>query len=103
MSDLTIVVSVRDNRTMSQYAMPRNRKLTFVNDSDQQLVVTAKTGSPFVDVDDPSILVGEVRVEPRGEKSVRIKKTFQDSEFGYTARIGNTEEDDPIVILERPR
>jgi hypothetical protein len=35
MGDLTIVISVRGNRTMSQYAIPRNRKLTFVNDSDQ--------------------------------------------------------------------
>jgi hypothetical protein len=66
-------------------------------------VVTAKSGSPFVEVDDSSALVSEIRVAPNDEKSVRIKKNFPDPEFGYTARIGTTEEDDPIVILERPR
>ncbi len=103
MGDLTIVVSVRNDRTMSQYALPRNRKLTFVNDSDELLVVTSKSGTPFVDMDDPTKPIDRIEVPANGEKTVRINRHFSGTEFGYTAQIGDADADDPIVILERPR
>lgn len=103
MGDLTIVVSVRNDRTMSQYAMPRNRKLTFVNDSAETLVVRPKSGSPFGDPDDPTIAISEITVRPGESETVKIHKNFAAPEFLYEARIGTTTPEDPIVILERPR
>jgi hypothetical protein len=103
MGDLTIVVSVRSDRTMSQYAMPRNRKLTFVNDSGETLIVRPKSGIPFGDPNDPTIAIPVITVRPGESETVKIHKNFAATEFGYEAQIGTKTPEDPIVILERPR
>jgi hypothetical protein len=104
MGDLTIVVSVRLGRTMSQYAMPRNRKLTFVNDSGEDLVIRPKHGAGFPLVDQNSgNAIGTLVVRPGESETVRINKGFAGGEFLYEAQIGSATPEDPIVILERPR
>lgn len=100
MSELTIVVGVRNDRTMSQYGMPTNGKLTFYNAGDEDLVVTPKTGSPFC-ASNKVTVIPQIVVEPDDEVTVRICTAYTGNEFLYKARIGQTVEEDPIVILER--
>jgi hypothetical protein len=97
--DLRIEVNVRHNRTMSQYRLKKNCKLTFRNASSEgSLVVKPKRGSPFVD--DCGAALIQVTVPPGCEVTVGINPSFKDNEFLYSAQIGNHEKEDPIVILE---
>lgn len=101
MSDLMIVVDVRNGQTMSQYSMAKSGKLTFANASDQdELSVKPKSGMPFCE-NDKTTEIPEILVAPGAEETVRICKAYGDSEFLYTAKIGSATEEDPIVILER--
>jgi hypothetical protein len=105
MADLEIEVTVRQNaqgqdQTMSQYRMSKNRKLTFINKGAQNLVITPKGSTPFVDVNDPQQTVNTIVVPPNDERTVRIKPSFQPTEFQYSAKIGTAITEDPIVILE---
>jgi hypothetical protein len=98
--DLTIEVTVDEGRTTSQYHMGRNGSLTFRNDSGDPLVVTATAGRPFREhgCSEPQ---AEITVPPGSEKTVRIADDFNGTRFAYTARIGDTEPEDPIVIIDR--
>jgi len=101
MSDLMIVVDVRDGQTMSQYSMSKSGKLTFANASDQDdLTVTPKNGEPFCE-NNKTTVIPKIVVAPEDEETVRICTAYADSEFLYTAKIGLATEEDPIVILER--
>ena len=100
MSELIIVVGVRNDQTMSQYGMPSNGKLTFHNAGDEDLVVTPKSGSPFC-ASNKVTVIPQIVVEPDDQVTVRICTAYSENEFLYTARIGQAAEEDPIVILER--
>lgn len=101
MSDLMIVVDVRNGQTMSQYSMARSGKLTFANASTQgDLSVKPKQGAPFCE-NDKTTVIPEIVVSPDDEETVRICNAYGDGEFLYTAQITGAEPEDPIVILER--
>lgn len=99
--ELRIEVNVRRKKTMSQYRLKKNGKLTFKNASQEEvLVVTPKSGSPFVDKD-RGTAIDRITVQPGCEVTVGICPTFKEEEFLYTAQIGNNEKEDPIVIIEK--
>ena len=99
--ELRIVVNVRRKRTMSQYRLKENGRLTFKNASlEEALVVTPKSGSPFVDKDS-GMAIDRIVVQPDCQVTVGISPTFKEDEFLYTAQIGNNEKEDPIVIIEK--
>jgi hypothetical protein len=99
-ADLTIEVSVRHGKTMTQHRVGESGTLTFRNRSDQALLIAARSSAPFVEsgCGDP---VSEFTVPPGADKTVRIFEKFQGSEFVYSAQAGDTEPEDPIVIIDR--
>jgi hypothetical protein len=110
MADLIINVDVvkLDNgeyQTISSYRVPTRGKVQFVNAAQGHgdLVITPKapaTALPFCKGDGTTgkTLQPVAYGTPRGAK---ICTDFTGEEFLYTARIGQTIPEDPIVIIER--
>jgi hypothetical protein len=106
MADLTIVVDVRNNQTMSSYSIPPSGKLVFMNNSGiDSLVISPKDGDPPLPFcenngDTPKTL------PPIGKYSsdtVKICDSFNGEYFLYTAQIGQAAAEDPIVIIEKSK
>lgn len=101
-SGLTIEVTVRENKTYTQHRLTEGRSLTFRNTEQQPLVIsTASTRPPFIE-EGCSESVRTITVAPGSEKRVRIDPSYgEGSWFKYSARIGDAEPEDPIVIIDR--
>ena len=100
-ADLTLAVTVRDGKTMTQHRMGAEGTLSFRNDSGEPLVVTCMTDDePFLE-EGCSGAVAEFTVPPNGTKVVRISEGFGGDSFVYSAQIGDADPEDPIVILDR--
>jgi hypothetical protein len=99
-ADLTIEVSVRHGKTMTQHRLDESGTLTFRNRSDQALVIAARTCAPFVE-SGCGDAVSEFTIPPGADKTVRISEKFQEPEFVYSAQAGDAEPEDPIVIIDR--
>jgi hypothetical protein len=98
-NDLTIEINVRRKRTMSQYRLKKGGKLNFKNaHGKDDLVVTPKNGSPFVD--NCGATLDKITVGPGCTVTVGISASYKEEEFLYKAQIGENTPDDPIVILE---
>lgn len=110
MADLTIVIDARqltngEFQTMSSYWVPPSGKVVFKNAANNHgdLVITPKPPAaelPFCKSNGttPKILPP---IPPGGSGDVKICDNFNGSEFLYTAQIGTTNPEDPIVIIER--
>ena len=101
MANLTIVVDVRDDQTMSTYKIPPNGKLTFQNASNiDSLVISPKDGDPPLPLCKGN---GSTTVPPIGKGQSHTVDICKDAagEFLYTAQIGTAAPEDPIVIIER--
>jgi hypothetical protein len=99
---LTIDVTVHEGKTMTRHHVGERSILTFHNDSGEPLVITCTSGqSPFLDGGCGSA-TAEFTVPAGGSKAVRIAETISRGDsFVYSARIGNSEPEDPIIILDR--
>ena len=101
-TDLTFDLTVVNGKTMTRHHAGERGILTFLNDSDQPLVITCTSGQePFLagGCGDP---VATFTVPAGGTKSVRIAEAVAFGQsFVYSARIGNSEPEDPIIILDR--
>jgi hypothetical protein len=97
---LTVEVTVRNGKTMTQYRLGEEGTLTFRNASNEPLVVSSPSGTPFQE-DGCGDAASEVSVAPGTEKTVRVASGFHAEEFIYSARIGDAEPEDPVVILDR--
>ena len=107
MADLTIVVDVRGNQTMSSYRIPPSGKIKFVNAATNQgdLEISPKppaTELPFCENNGttPETLAP---IPPGGSGETRICSGFGGGEFLYTAQIGTANPEDPIVIIEKSK
>jgi hypothetical protein len=110
MADLIINVDVHelengDYQTISSYKIPTHGKVIFVNAAKDHgdLVISPKSGAiglPFCKSDGTTskTLQPVAHGVPRGAK---ICKDYNGGEFLYTAQIGDTIPEDPIVIIER--
>lgn len=98
--DRNIHVDVRNGKTMTRHRMGYLGELRFRNWSSEPLVITATTGQPFKE-SGCNDAVGELTIPPNGEKTVTIHEAYGAEEFSYSARIGASEPEDPIVIIDR--
>jgi hypothetical protein len=107
MADLTIVVDVRDEQTMSSYKIPRSGKLVYKNASkDFDLTVSQKRQNPLplcesngnVEIELPLVVPKDTE-----SRDLRICNSFKGQEFLYTAQIGMAAEEDPIVIIDKKK
>lgn len=98
----TIDVTVRDGKTMTRHHVGERSIITFHNDSNQALVVTCTSGqAPFLD-GGCGDATAEFAVPAGGAKAVRIAESVAWGEsFVYSARIGDSDAEDPIIILDR--
>jgi hypothetical protein len=107
MADLTIVVDVRNNQTMSSYRVPKSDKVVFVNASKTDtLVITPKppeTTLPFCESNKTTPIPMPLTVAASGSGTVHICKNWNGTEFLYTAQIGTAAAEDPIVIIEKSK
>ena len=109
MADLTIVVDVRNNQTMSSYRVPKSDKVVFDNASTTDtLVITPKDDGvdppetlPFCESDKTTPIPMPLTVAASGSGTVHICKNWNGTEFLYTAQIGTAAVEDPIVIIEK--
>ena len=103
MADLTIVIDVRDNQTMSSYRIPKSGKLVFRNASTtDQLVITPKgDGGTLPICDNNQPIPTPLTIGAGASKTVNICGDFNGQEFLYTAQIGQAAAEDPIVIIEK--
>jgi len=75
--------------------------LTFTNGSSEPLVISCMShAEPFQEEGCPDA-VATFTVAGNSAKSVRLHPDFNAASFTYSARIGNTEAEDPIVIVDR--
>ena len=106
MADLTIVIDVRNNQTMSSYRIPTSGKLTFKNASaTDSLVISAKgpDALPICESNQTTPVPTPLTIAASGSKTVRICDSFNGQEFIYAAQVGSAAVEDPIVIVERPK
>jgi hypothetical protein len=100
--NLTLDLTVLNGKTMTRHHVGERSILTFHNDSEEPLVVTCTSGqAPFLDggCGNP---VESFTVPAGGTKAVRIAEAVTlGQSFVYSARIGNSEPEDPIIILDR--
>ncbi len=107
MADLTIVVDVRDEQTMSSYKIPRSGKLVYKNASDvADLTISQKKEHPLPLCESngkDKVVLPVVVLKGEDSQEFRICDDFKDQEFLYTARIGMAAEEDPIVIIDKKK
>jgi hypothetical protein len=105
MADLTIIVEVQSNQTISNFSIPPSGKLVYKNGAPTgagDLVIAPKaptTKLPFCESNgktDKPILP----IAPGNEDTFHICDGFEDR-FYYTAKIGESTIEDPIVIIEK--
>jgi len=98
---LSLVIEERGGKTMTRHRMGADGILTFRNASAEPLVITCRShAEPFLE-EGCSTAVGSFTVSGNGVKSVRIAPDFDQDSFTYSARIGDHEPEDPIVIVDR--
>jgi hypothetical protein len=111
MADLTIYVDAQlakgELQTMSGYKIPPSGKIIFENVAQGQgdLVISPKHPAitlPFCKSDGKTPKTLQA-IPPDGQGGVKICDDFNGGTFLYTARIGQTIAEDPIVIIERPK
>ena len=95
-----IDVDVRLGKTMTRHRMGYLGKLRFSNPSQWPLVVKAAAGSPFR-VPDCGDARGTFTVPAGGSLEVGIHPDFGGNEVVYSAKIGDYEPEDPIIIIDR--
>jgi len=100
--NLTFDMTVLNGKTMTRHHASERSILTFHNDSEQPLVIICTSGQePFLDggCGDP---VATFTVPAGGTKAVRIAEAVSKGQsFVYSARIGDSEPEDPIIIIDR--
>ncbi len=99
--DLTLEVTVQDRKTMTQHRIGKCGTLTFRNLADQPLVITSSSAQPPFRESGCDAAVSTFIVAPCATKSVRISDEYEADKFVYSARIGDSEPEDPIVIIDR--
>jgi hypothetical protein len=109
MADLYIDVDVvqlenGDFQTVSSYRIPTRGKVVFTNVATDhgKLVISPKppaTTLPFCKGDGTPKNMQPIEPGKRG--GARVCKEFEGAEFLYTAKVGDTIAEDPIVIIER--
>lgn len=100
-ANLKLSVTVRDGKTMTQHRMGAEGTLSIRNESDEPLVITCVSGGePFLE-EGCSGPAAQFTVPGGGTKVVRIARGFDDEAFAYSAQVGDSEPEDPIVILDR--
>lgn len=111
MADLTIYVDAQlakgNLQTMSGYKIPPSGKIIFENVAQGQgdLVISPKhpvITLPFCKSDGTTTKTLQP-IPPGGKGGVKICNDFKGDKFLYTAQIGTTIAEDPIVIIERPK
>jgi hypothetical protein len=107
MADLTIVVNVRDNQTMSSYKIPPSGRVEFVNAAANQgdLVISPKPPAATLPFCENNGTTPETLppIPPGGSGETKICGNFAGEEFLYTAQIGTAAPEDPIVIIEKSK
>jgi hypothetical protein len=106
MADLTIVVDVRDNQTMSSYRIPPSGKLTYINASKtDDLTISQKNEHPLplCDSNASTSIPLPLVIQKDDSQTVRVCSNFTGGEFLYTAQIGTAAAEDPIVIIEKSK
>jgi hypothetical protein len=113
MAGLRIEIDVRDKdnvpvkQTMQVYRVPENEKVTFVNlDRDQDMVVRPKPVdniAPFCEKNDASKAKPVINVPKNKKVTVSVCENYDGNEIRYTAKIGSAGDEDPIVIIEKPK
>ena len=98
---LSLTLQVSGPKTMTQHRMGEDGTLTFKNESAEPLVITCLShAKPFREEACPDA-VATFTVAGNSAKSVRLHPDFNAASFTYSAKIGNTDAEDPIVIVDR--
>ena len=109
MADLTIYVDAQpakgEMQTMSSYKIPPSGKIIFENVAEGQgdLVISPKHPAiplPFCRSDGTTAKTLDA-IPPGGKGGVKICNDFTGDRFLYSAQIGDTKAEDPIVIIEK--
>lgn len=103
MADLTIIVEVENNQTISHFSIPPSGKLVYKNGATVgDLLIAPKSPTvelPFCESNGktkkPVLPIG-----PKNDDTFHICEGFTDR-FYYTAQIGQASVEDPIVIIEK--
>ena len=100
---LSFALEVHDGKTKHSFRIQEGGTLKFKNKSkDKDLQIKAKGPSaPFVDVRGDPKPRWDVTIPPGATASVKVSGDYKKGDsFTYSSRIGESEEDDPIVIIE---
>ena len=101
-ADLNIDLAVRDGKTMTVHHARLDGTLQFMNTENAPLVITSSSEYPPFIEDGCSDAVAEITVPPQSGKTVRLSGRYGlNSSFTYSARIGDSEPEDPIIIIDR--
>ncbi len=98
---LSLTLQVSGIKTMTQHRMGEDGILTFKNESADPLVITCMSHAEPFQEEGCSDAVGTFSVAGNSAKSVRLHPDFNAASFTYSAKIGNTQAEDPIVIVDR--
>ena len=99
MAIITLRVFTKDKKTHTRISVGSRDTLVFKNDS--------QTETLRVTVDKPDALIedgkqiAKFEVKPEGKKSFSMNQHYPlESMFKYTAKIGSSEAEDPIIIID---
>ena len=100
MADIRLRIFTENNKTLTGFVVKGNDTLIFQNDSDQTLRVTVDSAEAISEHGKgPTDLF---KIEPGQQKSFSINDgCAHNSKFKYTATIGRSEAEDPVIIIDR--
>jgi hypothetical protein len=101
--DLTIELAVEFGQTKTVHRIKKNGTLKVRNGSqDATLTIASPAPEPPFVLSGCTNGVSSFIVDPRSSKTVTISDAYDEgASFTYTAQIEGSQQEDPIVIIER--
>lgn len=99
MAVIRLRIFTENNKTRTGFVVRNSDTLLFQNDSTEPLRVTVDTADA---IQQHGEAVDLFKIEPGEEMSFSIADgCAHDSKFKYTATIGRSEAEDPVIIIDR--
>jgi hypothetical protein len=99
MANLELYVDVASGKTFTKIGKKPTDKIVFHNDSDTDSLVVNFSPTNVVKNKHGSAFISSITVPAGGEETVRFEASLE-TEVKYTAQIGSTTAEDPIIIID---
>ena len=101
MADLYLKVDKdKADKTRTKISVHSADLLVFTNVSDELLRITVDKSDALLDAEDITAEVDLFKLAAGATKKFRVNEKYRGKELKFTATIGSSQADDPIIIVE---